>query len=55
MNHTLDVKAINKYKHKSDTDNRQFKELDFGTVPQNYKKNTWTYMREFTHSKLQQT
>ena len=34
MNHTLDVKAINKYKHKPNTDNREFKELDFGTMPQ---------------------
>ena len=34
MNHTLDVKAVNKYKHKPNTDNREFKELDFGTTPQ---------------------
>ena len=34
MNHTLDVKAINRYKHRPNTNNREFKELDFGTVPQ---------------------
>ena len=34
MNHTLVVKAVNKYKHKPNTDNREFKELDFGTMPQ---------------------
>ena len=34
MNHTLDIKAVNKYKHKPSTDDREFKELDFGTMPQ---------------------
>ena len=34
MNHTLEVNAVNKYKHKPNTDNREFKELDFGTTPQ---------------------
>ena len=34
MNHTLDVKAVNRYKHKPNTDNRELKELDFGTMPQ---------------------
>ena len=33
MNHTLDVKAVNGYKSKPDTD-REFKELDFGATPQ---------------------
>ena len=33
MNHTLDVKAMNKYKSKPDVD-REFKEIDFGTTPQ---------------------
>ena len=33
MNHTLDVKAMNRYKSKPDTD-REFKELDFGVTPQ---------------------
>ena len=47
MNHTLDIKAVNKYKHKPSTDDREFKELDFGIMPQNYRRNTWTYMREF--------
>ena len=50
MNHTLDVKAVNKYKHKPNTDNIEFKEFNFGTMLQNYKKNTWTYMREFTQT-----
>ena len=29
MNHTLDITAVNKYKHKPSTDDREFKELDF--------------------------
>ena len=33
VNHTLDVKAVNRYKPKPDV-NREFKELDFGTTPQ---------------------
>ena len=33
MNHTLDVKAMNRYKSKPDID-REFKELDFDTTPQ---------------------
>ena len=34
MKHTLDIKAVNKYKHKPSTDDREFKELDFGIMPQ---------------------
>ena len=34
MKHTLDIKAVNKYKHKPRTEDREFKELDFGTMPQ---------------------
>ena len=37
MNHTLDVKAMNKYKSKPNID-REFKELDFGTTPQKLQK-----------------
>ena len=33
MNHTLDVKAMNRYKSKPDAD-REFEELDFGTTLQ---------------------
>ena len=33
MNHTLDVKAVNKNKSKLNVD-REFKEIDFGTTPQ---------------------
>ena len=43
----LDIKTVDKYKYRPNTDNREFKELDFGTTPQKYKKNTWTYMKEF--------
>ena len=32
MNHTLDVKAMNRHKIKTDTD-REFKELGFGHNP----------------------
>ena len=34
MKHALDIKAVNKYKHKPSTEDREFKELDFGTMPQ---------------------
>ena len=34
MKHTLVIKAVNKYKHKPRTEDREFKELDFGTMPQ---------------------
>ena len=34
MNHTLDIKAVDKYKYRPDTDNREFKEFDFGATPQ---------------------
>ena len=34
MNHTLDIKAVDKYKYRPNTDNGEFKELDFGTTPQ---------------------
>ena len=34
MNHTLDIKAVNKRKYRYNTDNREFKELDFGTMQQ---------------------
>ena len=33
MNHTLNVKAVNRYKVKPDS-KREFKELDFGSIPQ---------------------
>ena len=48
MNHMLDIKAVNKYKQKPNTDDRELKELDFCTTPQNYERNTWTYRRECT-------
>ena len=34
MNHTLDFKEVDKYKYISNTDNREFKELDFSATPQ---------------------
>ena len=34
MNHTLDIKAVDKYKNRPNEDNREFKELDFGATPQ---------------------
>ena len=34
MNHTLDIKAVHKYKYKPNTDDREFKELYFGTMSQ---------------------
>ena len=37
MNHTLNVKAVNRYKVKLDT-KREFKELDFGSILQKLQK-----------------
>ena len=34
MNHTLAIKAVDKYKCRPNTDNREFKELDFDATPQ---------------------
>ena len=34
MNHTLDIKAVDKYKYRLSADNKEFKELDFGATPQ---------------------
>ena len=47
MDHTLDIKAVVKYKYRPNEDNREFKELDFGATPQKLQENTWTYMRKF--------
>ena len=34
MRHTLDIRAVNKYKHKLNAErDREFRELDFGTMP----------------------
>ena len=33
MNHTLDIKAVDKYKCRPSKDSREFKELDFGATP----------------------
>ena len=34
MKDALDIKAVHKYKHKPSTDDREFKELDLGIIPQ---------------------
>ena len=34
MNHTLYIKAVDKYKYRPNKDSREFKELDFGATPQ---------------------
>ena len=34
INHALDIKAVDKYKNRPDTDNREFKGLDFAAAPQ---------------------
>ena len=34
IRHILDIRAVNKYKHKQNTEgDREFRELDFGTTP----------------------
>ena len=47
MNHVLDIKAVDKYKYRPSTDNKEFKEIYFSVPHRNYRSNTWTYMREF--------
>ena len=32
IRHTLDIRAVNKYKHKLNTGDREFRKLDFGTT-----------------------
>ena len=34
MSHTLDIKAVDKYKYRPSKDSREFKELDFSATPQ---------------------
>ena len=55
MNHILDIKEtldfkVNKYKYRSNTDNREFKELDFGTTPQKLQEHMDIY--EGIHSEV---
>ena len=38
MNHTLDIKAVDKYKYRPHKDNRELKEVDLGTTPQQLQK-----------------
>ena len=46
MRHTLNVRPVNRYKVKPDM-GKEFRELDFGTVPQIYRKTIWMCMKEF--------
>ena len=34
MKHMIDIKAVNKYKYRPNMEDREFRELDFGTMPQ---------------------
>ena len=34
MNHALDIKAVDKSKYRPSPDNKEFKEIDFGVMPQ---------------------
>ena len=43
MYNTLDVKAMNRYKSKPDV-NRKFKELDFCTTPEKYKRRIYGHI-----------
>ena len=51
MKHTLDIKAVNKYKYKPSTDDREFKELDFGTTPQKFQEEYMDIYEEI-HSEI---
>ena len=45
MNHTLNVRPVNRYQVKPEM-GREFRELDFGTVHQVYRKNIRMCMKE---------
>ena len=45
INHTLDIKAINKYISRPNTDNRESKELDFGAKPQKLQEDIHGHIR----------
>ena len=47
MNHTLDIKAVDKYKYRPNKDSRELKNKTLVQLHKNYKRNAWTYMREF--------
>ena len=51
MNHTLNIKAVNRYKYKPNTDDREFKELDFGIMPQKVKEE-YMDIYEVIHSEM---
>ena len=51
MNHTLDIKAVNKYKHNPKTDDKEFKEFDFGTTLQKLQEE-YMDVYEGIHSKI---
>ena len=51
MNHMLDIKAVNRYKSKPNTDSREFKELDFGVMPQRLQEEDM-YIYEGIHSEI---
>ena len=51
INHTLDIKAVNKYKYKSNAGDREFKELDFGMMPQKLQEE-YMDMYEGIHSEV---
>ena len=51
MNHALDIKAVDKYKYRPNTDNREFKELDFGTTSQKLQEE-YMDIYEGIHSKV---
>ena len=51
MNHTLKIKAVNKYKPKPNKDDREFKELDFGATPQKLQEE-YMDIYEGIHSKI---
>ena len=51
MDCTLNIKAVIKYKSKPNADNREFKELDFGTTPQKLQEE-YMYIYEGIHSDI---
>ena len=49
MKQMLDIKAVNKYKHKPDTEGeREFRELDLGSTPLKLCEGIWMYMKVFS-------
>ena len=49
MNHFSNNKPVNRYRIKPD-EGKEFREVDFGTIWETYRKEIWMYMKEFNQT-----